>query len=166
MSKVVFLHILTMEVMFMYEVYTVKSGDTLSSISSYYGMNENELRRINGFSPIDEVVASSLIVVPVRGKRNYQYYTVKKGDSIYEIAKNKGIDYHLLLQLNGLEKDDYIYPNQSLMLPADDVSLYLVKENETLNDILKKFNVSIEELMKGNEKIYLREGQLLGFSKK
>ena len=52
------------------------------------------------------------------------------------------------------------------MLPADDVSLYLVKENETLNDILKKFNVSIEELMNGNEKIYLREGQLLGFSKK
>ena len=72
----------------------------------------------------------------------------------------------MLLQLNGLEKDDYIYPNQSLMLPADDVSLYLVKENETLNDILKKFNVSIEELMNGNEKIYLREGQLLGFSKK
>lgn len=71
-----------------------------------------------------------------------------------------------MLQLNGLEKDDYIYPNQSLMLPADDVSLYLVKENETLNDILKKFNVSIEELMNGNEKIYLREGQLLGFLKK
>ena len=71
-----------MEVMFMYEVYTVRSGDTLSSISSHYGMNENELRRINGFSPIDEVVDSSLIVVPVRGKRNYQYVdTACKGSS-------------------------------------------------------------------------------------
>ena len=155
-----------MEVMFMYEVYTVKSGDTLSSISNAYGMNEDELRRINGFSPTYEVTTGYLLVVPVRSGRNYQYYTVKKGDSIYEIAKAKGIDYNLLLQLNGLEKNDYIYPNQSLMLPADDVSLYLVKENETLNDILKKFNVSIEELMNGNEKIYLREGQLLGFSKK
>ena len=67
----------------MYEVYTVRSEDTLSSISSNYGMNENELRRINGFSPIYEVVDSSLIVVPVRGKRNYQYYTVKKGNTIF-----------------------------------------------------------------------------------
>ena len=166
MSKVFFLHILTMEVVFMYEVYTVRSEDTLSSISSNYGMNENELRRINGFSPIYEVTTGSLVVVPVRSGRIYQYYTVKKGDNIYEIAKAKGIDYNLLLQLNGLEKDDYIYPNQSLMLPADNVSLYLVKENETLNDILKKFNLSIEELMNWNEKIYLREGQLLGFLKK
>ena len=106
------------------------------------------------------------MVVPVRSGRIYQYYTVKKGDNIYEIAKAKGIDYNLLLQLNGLEKDDYIYPNQSLMLPADNISLYLVKENETLNDILKKFNLSIEELMNWNEKIYLREGQIIGFSKK
>ena len=166
MSKVVFLHILTMEVMFMYEVYTVKSGDTLSSISNAYGMNEDELRRINGFSPTYEVTTGYLLVVPVRSGRNYQYYTVKKGDSIYEIAKAKGIDYNLLLQLNGLEKNDYIYPNQSLMLPADNVSLYLVKENETLNDILKKFNLSIEELMNWNEKIYLREGQIIGFLKK
>lgn len=150
----------------MYEVYTVRSEDTLSSISSNYGMNENELRRINGFSPIDEVTTGSLVVVPVRSGRIYQYYTVKKGDNIYEIAKAKGIDYNLLLQLNGLEKDDYIYPNQSLMLPADNISLYLVKENETLNDILKKFNLSIEELMNWNEKIYLREGQIIGFPKK
>ena len=41
-----------------------------------------------------------------------------------------------------------------------------MKENETLNDILKKFNLSIEELMNWNEKIYLREGQIIGFSKK
>lgn len=166
MSKVFFLHILTMEVVFMYEVYTVRSEDTLSSISSNYGMNENELRGINGFSPTYEVTTGSLVVVPVRSGRIYQYYTVKKGDNIYEIAKAKGIDYNLLLQLNGLEKDDYIYPNQSLMLPADNISLYLVKENETLNDILKKFNLSIEELMNWNEKIYLREGQIIGFPKK
>lgn len=150
----------------MYEVYTVEYGDTLTSIAKDCGISEMELRKINGFSSLYEVVSGSLIVIPIQERRSYQYYNVKKGDNIYDISKKYGIDYHLLLQLNGLDEGDYIYPNQSLMLPADDVEFYLVKENETLNDILKKYKVSVEDFMKENGKVYLREGQLLSFSKK
>ena len=149
----------------MYEVYMVKMGDSMESIATSHDIDVDELRKINGLFSPNEVVVGSLIVVPVMGKRNYQYYTVKKGDSIYEIAKKYGIDYNLLLQLNGLDKDDYIYPNQSLMLPAEGIEFYLVKENETLQDILRKKKVSADDLMKNNDKIYLREGQLLKFQK-
>ncbi len=149
----------------MYEVYMVKMGDSMESIATSHDINVDELRKINGLFSPNEVVVGSLLVVPVMGKRNYQYYTVKKGDSIYEIAKKYGIDYNLLLQLNGLDKDDYIYPNQSLMLPAEGIEFYLVKENETLQDILRKKKVSADDLMKNNDKIYLREGQLLQFQK-
>ena len=149
----------------MYEVYMVKIGDSMESIATSHDIDVDELRKINGLFSPNEVVVGSLIVVPVMGKRNYQYYTVKKGDSIYEIAKKYGIDYNLLLQLNGLDKDDYIYPNQSLMLPAEGIEFYLVKENETLQDILRKKRVSADDLIKNNDKIYLREGQLLKFQK-
>ena len=149
----------------MYEVYMVKMGDSMESIATSHDIDVDELRKINGLFSPNEVVVGSLLVVPVMGKRNYQYYTVKKGDSIYEIAKKYGIDYNLLLQLNGLDKDDYIYPNQSLMLPAEGIEFYLVKENETLQDILRKKKVSADDLMKNNDKIYLREGQLLKFQK-
>lgn len=149
----------------MYEVYMVKIGDSMESIATSHDIDVDELRKINGLFSPNEVVVGSLLVVPVMGKRNYQYYTVKKGDSIYEIAKKYGIDYNLLLQLNGLDKDDYIYPNQSLMLPAEGIEFYLVKENETLQDILRKKKVSADDLMKNNDKIYLREGQLLKFQK-
>ena len=149
----------------MYEVYMVKIGDSMESIDTSHDIDVDELRKINGWFSPNEVVVGSLIVVPVMGKRNYQYYTVKKGDSIYEIAKKYGIDYNLLLQLNGLDKDDYIYPNQSLMLPAEGIEFYLVKENETLQDILRKKRVSADDLIKNNDKIYLREGQLLKFQK-
>ena len=149
----------------MYEVYMVKMGDSMESIATSHDIDVDELRKINGLFSPNEVVVGSLIVVPVMGKRNYQYYTVKKGDSIYEIAKKYGIDYNLLLQLNGLDKDDYIYPNQSLMLPAEGIEFYLVKENETLQDILRKKRVSADDLIKNNDKIYLREGQLLKFQK-
>lgn len=149
----------------MYEVYMVKIGDSMESIATSHDIDVDELRKINGLFSPNEVVVGSLLVVPVMGKRNYQYYTVKKGDSIYEIAKKYGIDYNLLLQLNGLDKDDYIYPNQSLMLPAEGIEFYLVKENETLQDILRKKRVSADDLIKNNDKIYLREGQLLKFQK-
>ena len=149
----------------MYEVYMVKMGDSMESIATSHDIDVDELRKINGLFSPNEVVVGSLLVVPVMGKRNYQYYTVKKGDSIYEIAKKYGIDYNLLLQLNGLDKDDYIYPNQSLMLPAEGIEFYLVKENETLQDILRKKRVSADDLIKNNDKIYLREGQLLKFQK-
>lgn len=149
----------------MYEVYMVKMGDSMESIATSHDIDVDKLRKINGLFSPNEVVVGSLLVVPVMGKRNYQYYTVKKGDSIYEIAKKYGIDYNLLLQLNGLDKDDYIYPNQSLMLPAEGIEFYLVKENETLQDILRKKKVSADDLIKNNDKIYLREGQLLKFQK-
>ena len=149
----------------MYEVYMVKMGDSMESIATSHDIDVDELRKINGLFSPNEVVVGSLLVVPVMGKRNYQYYTVKKGDSLYEIAKKYGIDYNLLLQLNGLDKDDYIYPNQSLMLPAEGIEFYLVKENETLQDILRKKKVSADDLIKNNDKIYLREGQLLKFQK-
>ena len=150
----------------MYEVYTVQAGDTLEKIASIYGVSEGTLREINGFRPDYEVVAGSLVVVPVKKKQPYQYYTVKKGDNMYEIAKRHGVDYHLLLQLNGLDDGDYIYPNQSIILPKDGMTIYLVQEDDTLEDILKRAQLPIEDLIRENEKIYLREGQMLVFPKK
>lgn len=150
----------------MYEVYMVMAGDTLESIAKKYGTSSDEIRNLNGFVPGYEVSVGSFVVVPQQRKRNYQYYTVQKGDSIYEIAQKYGVDYDLLLQANGLEKDDYIYPNQSLLLPASGMQFYLVSENETIGELLKKLKISIEELLTENDKIYLKEGQLLVFPKK
>lgn len=150
----------------MYEVYCVEMGDTLSSIAKKYGISESELEKINGIHSDYRTVSGGLLVVPVRENKKYQYYTVKKGDTISKIASDYGVDYNLLLLLNGLDPDDYIYPNQSVMLPADGMEFYVVRENDTLNGILKKIPVTVEELLKDNDKIYLREGQLIGFSKK
>jgi hypothetical protein len=91
---------------------------------------------------------------------------VKKGDNLYEIAKNNGIDYNLLVQLNGLEKGDYIYPNQTIILPKDGLNIYMTKDNDTIEDVLTKLNITIDELMDENQKIYLREEQVILFREK
>ena len=47
-----------------------------------------------------------------------------KGDTLYNIASNNKIDVNLLAQLNGINKSDYIYPNQTLLIPKAGSILY------------------------------------------
>lgn len=150
----------------MYEIYTVKEQDTLDKIANQYNTTVGVLAQINGFEQEYVLLPGNKIIVPVTRKQPYQYYTVKKGDNMYEIAKKNNIDYNLLLQLNGLEKDDYIYPNQTIMLPNNGLDLYLTQNNDTLGEVLKKFNVSVDELIKENDKIYLLPNQILIFREK
>lgn len=150
----------------MYEIYTVKEQDTLDKIANQYNTTVGVLAQINGFEQEYVLLPGNKIIVPVTRKQPYQYYTVKKGDNMYEIAKKNNIDYNLLLQLNGLEKDDYIYPNQTIMLPNKGLNVYLTQNNDTLGEVLKKLNVSLEELIKENDKIYLLPNQILIFREK
>jgi LysM repeat protein len=44
-------------------------------------------------------------------------YTVKQGDNPYRIGQNFNTDYKWILAMNNLDKDDFIYPNQQLLIP-------------------------------------------------
>ena len=150
----------------MYEVYEVQLGDTLEKIANQYETTEGILKQINGFGNDMVLGSGMMIVVPVEKSQPYQYYTVKKGDNLYEIAKKNDVDYSLILQLNGLDPDDYIYPNQTIMLPKKGFRIYLTMENDTLNDVIQKFGVTKDELLMENDKIYLRPGQIMVFRDK
>ena len=102
-------------------------------------------------------------MVPNNNNNPYRYYTVKKGDNLKEIASEYNIDYKLLLKLNGLESNDYIYPNQTIILPKEGVSLYLTKDNDTIKSVASDLGMSVIELINNNNNIYLRENQIIVF---
>ena len=148
----------------MYEIYIIKENDTIESIADKYKTTPGILRQINGIQTIMDLRPNNEIIVPILKQQPYQYYTVKKGDNIYEIARNNNIDYKMLLTLNGLDEGDYIYPNQTIILPKVGVQLYITKEDDTLDFVLNKLNLGIEELQRENENIYLRPEQILVYS--
>ena len=150
----------------MYEIYKVLEMDTLDKIANQYGTMISEILQINGLGSNYELKAGEQLVVPVKNKQPYQYYTVKKGDNLYDIARDNQVDYNLLVQLNGLDPGDYIYPNQTIILPREGTKVYLTKEDDTLDDVLRGLNVSINELMRDNDRIYLRPEQILIFKEK
>ena len=145
----------------MYEIYIIKENDTLESIADKYKTTPGILKQINGIQTLMDLRPNNEIIVPVLKQQPYQYYTVKKGDNLYEIARNNNIDYKMLLTLNGLDEGDYIYPNQTIILPKVGVQLYITKEDDTLDFVLNKLNLGIEELQRENENIYLRPDQIL-----
>lgn len=150
----------------MYEVYQIKDGDTIDSIAKNYGTTAGVLKQINGNYSDSYIKSGNQIVVPIEKVQPYQYYTVKKGDNMYEIAKSNDVDYTLLLQINGLDEGDYIYPNQTILIPKKGIKIYMTKKNDTLDLVANKMGVSLDELVKNNKNIYLRDEQILTFMKK
>ena len=137
----------------MYEIYKVQTGDTLDSIANKYGTTQALLLQINGLPDSYTPLPNSEIIVPLNQNSTYKYYTVKKGDNMYRIAEENNVNYELLLQINGLEKDDYIYPNQTILLPQNGLSLYLTKQGDTLSEILENFNTTYQEIKEKNPNI-------------
>ncbi len=96
-----------------------------------------------------------------------QQYVVKKGDTLYTIAKEYGVTVDELLVVNGLTTA-VIYPNQILIIPLNNNGdkyfvEYVVKDNDTLESIANKYNVSVTELMNYNnlDKLYLKSDQVI-----
>lgn len=69
--------------------------------------------------------------------------------------------YNLLALLNGLNVDDYIYPNTTILVPKKDVKYYITKDNDTLSSVNRLLQSNINNLLKQNNNIYLKEGQLI-----
>ncbi len=94
-------------------------------------------------------------------------YVVKKGDSLYTIAKMYNVTVEELLKTNAL-KSTLIYPNQVLIIPLNSNGNmyfveYVVQEHDTLNSIASKYNISLSQLKDYNnfEKLYLVNDQVI-----
>ena len=143
----------------MYDTYVIEKNDTIATISSKFNTSPEVIYQLNGF--IIDLVPGNRLVVPRVVSNYFDYYTVSKGDTLFKIANDNNIDADLLAQLNGINKSDYIYPNQTLLIPKSGSILYFTASGDTLSEIAKGFNVSIDKLVSQNDNIYLQPEQLI-----
>lgn len=143
----------------MYDTYVVLENDTINSISSKFKTSPEVIYQLNGYE--FDLTPGMTIVVPRVTSKYFDYYTVNKGDTLYQIAVNSGIDPNLLAQINGINVSDYIYPQQVLLIPKAGSILYITAVGDTLAEVASGLKTSIDELVKQNEKIYLQPEQLI-----
>lgn len=92
---------------------------------------------------------------------HFDYYEITNGDTLSNIAKNNNIDIDLLALLNGLNKTDYIYPKQVLIIPRAGSKLYITSNGDTLNEIVSRFGVDTNSFLNQNPNIFLQPEQLI-----
>lgn len=143
-----------------YNVYQVQYNDTLDSIAKKFNTTKEELKKINNINFDEELKLGNLIVVP-KGDNNFTKYIVQKGDTIYSISSKYNVNPNTILKLNGLNKNDYIYPNEELIIPKENVDVYITNDGDTIDYIIENMGMNVQELMKQNNKIYVYPDQLI-----
>ena len=144
----------------MYKIYQINTGDTLDSISKKLNTTIDELKKINGIKGNMNLMPGGFLIVPSISDK-FIKYTIKKGDTIYSIASNYNVDPNILLEVNGLEKDDFIYPDNEIIIPNNNYNFYITKESDTLDSIIRDLNIDYNNLLNNNDDIYLKEEQLI-----
>ena len=85
-----------------------------------------------------------------------EYYTVKKGDTLYSIASKYNTTVSNLKELNNLDSNILNIGQKLLIKSKSDVEdikdyeVYIVNKGDTLYSISKKYDISLDELMDYN----------------
>ena len=95
--------------------YIVKSGDTLSGIASLYNMNYIDLAKYNNIENPNLIITGQTIRIPNQtNNSNIITYTVKSGDTLYDIANKYNTTWPKIYEDN----KDTIGPDPGLIYPG------------------------------------------------
>lgn len=147
------------------DIYIVEKGDTIESIGRKYNIPVIEIIKANNLKVPYLLNEGDSLTIPTGLYNIFDYYVVKKGDNLYEIAQKNNISLDLLLGVNGLDKDEYIYEGQTILIPKSDVKLYITKTGDTIESVSDFFKAPGVDIIYSNNSIYLLPGQLIIYRK-
>ena len=141
------------------DYYIVKKGDSLWSIANKYGITVKELKEINKLTSNTLKVGQTLKLTKNNEMipEDYLVYKVKKGDSLWDIAKEYNTTVATLKKINNLSNDKLTI-NQQLFIPKSDNSSvkntgeinYVVQKGDNLWTIANKYDTTISDIKKLN----------------
>ena len=125
--------------------YTVKSGDSLWKIANQYGVTVNELKSLNDLTS-DILSIGQVLQIPSSSSSNNSgsTYTVKAGDSLWNIANKYGITVDELKNLNNLTSNT-LSIGQILKVPSGG-NTYTVKSGDSLWSIANRYGTTVDTL--------------------
>ena len=142
------------------KIYTVIKGDSLYKIAQKYHTTVDKLKKLNNLSSSNLTIGMKLKIPTSSSTTNNEEmspstktytYQVKKGDTLYQIAKKNNTSVAKLKKLNNLSSNTLTI-GQTLLIPSseEEYFIYIVVKGDTLYQIAKKNNTTIDEIKKLN----------------
>jgi len=172
---------------FQFKTHVVKKGDTFSQIAKLYRVDLAPLLEINRIKKTTRLSIGMNLLVPIpkdqkttlnlmggekklngkdlRSDSEEIIYTIKKGDTLWSIANEMGVNIGALSRWNNLHPEKKLIPGDKIkirMTGASQMSedplkkegkeiIYVVKEGDTLWKIAQKYNVTVAEIKAWNQ---------------
>lgn len=134
------------------QTYIVKSGDTLYSIASKYGISVNTLKNYNNLTT-NVLSIGQKLNIPATSEQpssNYLDYVVKKGDSLYSIASKYNTSVSDIMKINNLNTS-LLNIGMVLKIPVKSSEItYIVQSGDNLYSIARKYNTTIDSIRNKN----------------
>lgn len=137
------------------DYYTVKKGDSLYSIARLYDVSVEDLKTFNKLVSNVLSIGQVLRIPDIVEKSDTSVYYVKKGDSLYGIAKSYGVSVEDIKRLNSLSSNS-LSIGQELLIPGlssentPSVKVYTVLKGDSLYKIANLYGISVDELKTAN----------------
>ena len=160
--------------------YTVGRGDSVASVAKKFNTTPNIVRAMNDLptgpltvgtdlrlpSPSSSLPAKVLLAAARvdghdRSSRRPHVHIVRRGDTMWSIARRTGMDVNKLAMMNGMQPGDPLRAGQRLRVSNGEARghssgsaprkvTYVVRAGDTLTQIAKLFQVSVKEIMAWN----------------
>lgn len=130
--------------------YVVKSGDSLYKIAKMYNVSVDDLLQANGLTSA-LIYPNQVLIIPVNNNGSIYFveHVVKDNDTLESIANKYNIKINDLTNYNNLEKL-YLVDEQVLTIPVQ-TKTHKVVATDTIDYILQKYDMTLEELVELNE---------------
>jgi len=153
-----------------YAYHRVRPGETLSLIAKRYRTSVSKIMRANNLRRSNYIVAGRLLKIPQRGYRYHPpkismpkygrsaVHVVKKGDSLWTIAKQYGTTTKKIQELNHLSKTGLhkgqiltIFEGQKMPPKVEGLNTYKVKSGDSPFLIARRHNMVLKRFLYLNQ---------------
>lgn len=115
------------------QVHVVEQGETLSSIANWYHTTPSAIIKVNEIPYPYTLVVGQSLVIPIVGS----FYSVKSGDTLYQIAQSFGLNYQQLASANRISPNQMLSVGQKIYIPP------LPKREAEINAYVEPFGTEV-----------------------
>lgn len=143
------------------KTHVVTKGESLYSIAQKFDTTIGAIKALNNLKSnilsIGQILKLPNYVNLTENAEDIKIYTIKKGDTLYSIAKKYNLDVNDLIEYNQLF-NTLLTIGQQLIIPIsnnnnnnnNNAITYIVNSGDTLYSIAKRYGINVNELMEIN----------------